>query len=160
MAPKTFTFLRREWGLREELDLLSHDTVTGGSHLHLVNESFLLRWQFIYSWQYPGMQFSFKPENAQFLSDLWIAPTARILSWETTLGSLPDTAVGLVALGWGWLAVRMQSPTPFIPQGRDPASVWLPLLGLWALEIGQDNLQSTGQVSVYILEYSAFIMLN
>lgn len=40
------------------------------------------------------MQFSFKTENAQFLSDPWTAPTVRILSQESTLDSLPDIFVG------------------------------------------------------------------
>lgn len=72
--------------------------------------------------------------------------------------SLPDTAagLGLLARVAGWKG----TVPDLIPQGRDPASMQLLILQLWALETGRDALQTTGQVSVYILELSAFMILN
>lgn len=96
------------------------------------------------------MQFSFKIENAKLLRGLWTAPPVRILSQETTR-QLPGTPaclgsrLGLVGI---------------ILQGRGPACRRLLLLQLWAPETGLDSLQTTGQVSVYLLKLCAFMILN
>ena len=60
----------------------------------LISFFFFLRWHLIYSWQYPGRRCGFKTENAQFLSDLWMAPAFRSLSQETALDGLSDCAAG------------------------------------------------------------------
>lgn len=90
------------------------------------------------------MQFSFKIENAQLLRGLWTAPPVRILSQETTR-QLPGTSACLGSW-WGLAGI--------IAWGRGPACMWLLLLRLWAPETGQDSLQTTGQVSVYLLKLS------
>ena len=63
------------------------------------------------------MPFSFKTENAQFLSELRTAPAFRTLSQETALDSLQDRVAGgswLEPVGW-------KGTIPdIVPLGRGP----------------------------------------